>query len=632
MRTLKYLLASALVWPAWSAKLPETERYMEFPNALSGKILKVHKAIDPETGRVKLVSNFPEVASVDDLLNLENSESAIRRREDGALYAGLAEKIRNADYEIKVRVAILLKTRQVAPLDKTRHAIEALISNSQAMLAADPNTNPSVVLARHGLFPILEQRGAAIVIVDAGKSKLLSLMRDPDIAAVWEDVEGGTLAASLSTVSSSGYNPGPVPSGAGSGVKAATFEYGLTSSFLSCLGVNPSSYDTFGYAGMDIQKRHSQATFSVLYASAPGASLYHRDSRTFNSTNDVNYIVNNGIQTLSMSYWKGTSMTSPYRATYSEFLTMDGMAYTYPYPVFANPSGNSGYNYEVNWQSYNAISVGNVRHTDNSTYEMADCTQTKNPPPRYGSCISGEGSNCAGDREMPHIVAPGIPYTGSTFDNGCTEGSGTLTCGTSLSAPVANGMAADVIAADSRMASWPEKVRAAIILTAQNVESGDWATSGDERDGAGTISGSEAVAFASGHTTVSPGNSACVSGMGATSFYSSDFGSNKRFYYQVPNPKPSGKHLRVVLTWDSNPNVSNGTNDLSDLDLVVQNNNGSQSSASWDSNVEIVDVAAASLTAGNTYYIDISPYANRIPSGAYFYYALGWTWVKDHAP
>ena len=251
----------------------------------------------------------------------------------------------------------------------------------------------------------------------------------------------------------------------------------------------------------------------------------------------------------------------------------------------------------------------------NRNFEMAECTQTKNPPPRYGSCIGGSGADCAGDREMPHLVAPGFPSSGSEFSTTCLEGTGTVGCGTSYSAPVVNGMAANVIAADGRMSSWPEKVRVALILTAQNVENGDWTVGGDERDGAGTVSGSEAVAFATGHTSVYPGNSACVSGLGASSFYASDFGSNKRFYYQVPNPKPSGKHLRVVLTWDSNPNVNNGTNDLSDFDLVVQHNGGNQYSSSWDSNVEVVDVAAGNLSAGGTYSIDISPYANRIPSG-----------------
>jgi hypothetical protein len=314
---------------------------------------------------------------------------------------------------------------------------------------------------------------------------------------------------------------------------------------------------------------------------------------------------------------------------------MDQMAYTYPYPVFTNPSGNKGYGYEVNWQCYNAVSVGNVRHTNNSTYEMADCTQAKNPPPRYGSsCISGTGPNCAGDREMPPLVAPGFPYTGSAFDNGCTEGLGTLACGSSLSAPLVNGISASVIAADSRMLSWPEKVRATLILTAQNVESGDWTISGDGRDGTGVVSGAEALSFAKDHTSVSPNNAAVVSGMHGSSLYATDFGSSKRFNFLVPNPKPAGKHLRVVLTWDSNPDVNAGTNALSDLDLIAQHNSGTSFSSSWESNVEVVDIPAANLTAGSSYYIDVNPYMSRIPSTGtnYFYYVVAWTWVKDHAP
>jgi hypothetical protein len=82
--------------------------------------------------------------------------------------------------------------------------------------------------------------------------------------------------------------------------------------------------------------------------------------------------------------------------------------------------------------------------------------------------------------------------------------------------------------------------------------------------------------------------------------------------------------------------VGGSTNALSDLDLTVQSNVGTQTSSSWDSNVEVVDVAAGNLTAGGSYYIDISPYANRIPASGsrtnFFYYAIAWGWVKDHAP
>jgi hypothetical protein len=124
--------------------------------------------------------------------------------------------------------------------------------------------------------------------------------------------------------------------------------------------------------------------------------------------------------------------------------------------------------------------------------------------------------------------------------------------------------------------------------------------------------------------------------MMATSMYASEFSGNKRFNYAVPNPKPSGKHLRVVLTWDSNPVVGGGVNALSDLDLIVQYNGSVRTSGSWDNNVEVVDIAASELTAGSSYYIDVSPYISRIPASGsrtnFFYYAIAWTWVKDHAP
>lgn len=603
---------------------PKDERFLQYPRALPGKVIKAAKRFDAETGRMVLESNVQEASRVDDLLALEAVERSLSRLEHGALSPSLNETLALAGPLDAFRVRIRVKSQAVSPLDKTRHGMEELRGNAEDMAAALPVRPVAEVLARFGLT-VESQEGSDMAIAVIDKVRLLAMRGDADIASIWKEVQEENLAPDLSTLATSAYMAS-VPSGAGSGVKAATFEDGLTSSFLSCLGKS-ATYDSWT-TGTDDDKRHTQAAFRSLASAAPSASLYHRRSLTFNGSNDVSYLVNNGIQTVSLSRTRGG--TSPNTATYSEFLTMDNMAFSYPFPVFVNPAGNAGYDYGVNWQGYNAVSVGNVRHT--STYEMAECTQTKNPPPRYGSCISGSGSNCAGDREMPHIVVPGIPNSGSTFATTCIEGSGSISCGTSWSAPIGNGIAADVIAADSRLIAWPEKVRATLILTAQNVESGGWTISADERDGTGTIAGADAVAFAAGHTSVSPNNTACEKGMGATSFYASDFSANKRFYYLVPNPKPSGKHLRVVLTWDSNPHVSNGTNDLSDLDLVVQKNGGTQYSSSWDSNVEVVDVAAGDLTAGSSYYIDLAPYANRIPSGSYTYYAIAWGWVTDEAP
>ena len=534
-----------------------------------------------------------------------------------------------------LRVAIYLRYPPVSYPDKTKQEVGEQVSSAIASLSLPPLASEADVELRNGLRG-MEERSGGILLGNVSRQQLEALKADPTIAAVEEDNDEMRLSVEATTLAPSAFNPGPVPSSSGYGVRAATFETGLTSAFLSCIGVTPAAWDA-NISPIPYDPFHSNAAFRMLVSAAPSATFFHRKSDFYSGANDQSYIINNAIQTVSMSVARGA--LSPYHSAYSEFLVMDDFAYRYPYPVFVNPAGSSGYAYEVNWQCYNAISVGNVRHTNNSTYEMADCTHAKNPPPVYGSCISGTDANCAGDREMPYIVAPGIPSSGTDFAHTCVDlggGGGTFGCGTSWSAPIANGLAADVISADSRLNGWPEKVRATLILTAQNVDGGNWSSNTDGRDGAGVVSGSAAVAFAQGHATVSPGNSATDKGMGAGSLYASDFSAgNKRFYYLVPNPQPSGKHLRVVLTWDSNPIVGGTTNALSDVDLVVQKNGGTQGSYSWDGNVEVVDLAASDVSAGGAYYIDVAPVINRIPTSGsrtnFFYYSIAWAWVKDHA-
>lgn len=636
MEMHKRLLVGTMVFCldlAWGQEIQEDFRFFEFPNALPGNVIKAKKEYNAVTGKMEatvLVNGLPGEV---DLEALEKEEAKIKRAKRVNFSEAVAAKVRGMGSFARLPVVIHLKHPPITYPDKTQGTTEEMRSASIAAANVEPITNLASLFARHALKG-MRSRGAGIAEGELSRLQLEALKLDPDVAAVEEFREEALLAVELAPLGGAAFNPGGVPSGSGSGVRAATFENGLTSGFLSCIGVTPVSYD----ANVDLiaeNIRHANASFRCLSATAPSASLYHRRSITYDGTNDVNYLINNAIQTVSISAVRGG--TTPYRSTYSEFLVMDDFAYRYPYPVFVNPSGNAGYSNEVNWQAYNGISVGNVRHTGGTTYEMADCTQTKNPPPVYGSCISGSGSNCAGDREMPHLVVPGIPSTGSDFASTCLAGSGTVTCGTSWSAPVGNGIAASVISADSRMVSWPEKVRATIILTAQNVDGGYWASGTDGRDGSGVVSGSEAVAFAQNHTTVSVGGGAVEKGMASGSMYASDFSSGfKRFNYAVPNPKPSGKHLRVVLTWDSNPVVGGGVNALSDLDLMVQYNGSTRYSSSWDNNVEVVDIAASELTAGSSYAIDVAPYSNRIPSSGsrtnFFYYAIAWTWVKDHAP
>jgi hypothetical protein len=607
-------------------------RYLEYPDVRPGKVLKAIKTLDPATGRIeaRVYEDGSELGA--SIAQLEQGQAAVRASRNGKLGEGLAAALPNLNPNDKVKVSIHLKHPPIYYPDKTRVSRDEARAASIAVAALPPTVNLGAFMRRYG-FLNLATRGNNIAEGELTRIQIESLKNDADIGAVDIQSDDSPMSPELSTLAASAYNPSPVPSSSGAGVRAATFENGLTASFLSCIGVNPAAWDA-NITGDQYQIRHANAGFTCLVRMAPSASFYHRSTVTFDGTGDINYLINNGIQSASSAWGRGGK--NPYRSTYSEFLVMDDFAYRYPYPVFINGTGNAGSAYEVNWQCYNALNVGNVRHTNNSTYELTDCTQTKNPPPTYGSCISGTGPDCAGDREMPYVVIPGTPYSGSEFSTTCLGGADALNCGTSWSAAIGNGLVADVISADSRMVSWPEKVRAAIILTAHNVDGGHWSTVTDGRDGSGAVSGADAVAFAQSYTSVSPGNSAVEKGMGTGSLYGSDFGAgNKRFNFYVPNPKPSGKHMRAVVTWDSNPIVGGSTNALSDLDLVVQKNGGVQSSTSWDGNVEVVDIAASDLSAGGSYYIDINPAINRIPtSGArtnFFYYAIAWGWVKDHA-
>lgn len=607
-------------------------RYLEYPSARPGKVLKAVKTLNPWTGavQVRLLEDGMDLGL--SITQLEQSEAAIRVSRNGTLTDEVREMLSGLKSNDKAKVSIHLKYPPITYPNKTRISPEGARLASLSASALQPVVSMDSFRRKYWSME-LAPRGNNIADGELSRSQIESLKDDADIETVDLQREDFPTSSEFSTIAASAYNPSPVPGSSGSGVRAATFENGLTQSFLSCIGVSPAAWDP-NLTAIQNDIRHTNGTFYCLVNMAPSATFYHRSTTTFDGTGDINYLVNNGIQTASSSMTRGGN--APYHSTYSEFLVMDDFAYRYPYPVFVNPSANGGYASEVNWQCYNAISVGNVRHTNNSTYELTECTQAKNPPPIYGSCISGSGANCSGDREMPYVVVPGTPYTGSDFATTCLGGAGSTGCGTSWSAAIGNGLAADIISADSRMVSWPEKVRATMILTAHNVDGGHWASSTDGRDGSGTVSGADAVAFAQSHTSVSPGNSAVEKGMGSGSLYAADFSNgSKRFNYYVPNPKPSGKHLRAVVTWDSNPIVGGAVNALSDLDLTVQRNGGTQGSYSWDGNVEVVDIAASDLSAGGTYYIDIAPAINRIPASGsranYLYYAVAWGWVKDHA-
>ncbi len=629
LTTCLILLACVGVAAPGAAKMRELSKTLfAFPESLPGQLIEVRKVIDPVTGEIGIVSNNDRIRNADDLESLMKEERKAERKKYGAIRGRLRNTFDAMGSREGRDVRVHLKMPVVRYLDKTKHPEDELRRQSKDISKLQPLISVSSVADKYGLD--VTQVGKRSFEVNVKKNILGKIMFDDSVASVEEIFEDEGIPCGtplpFSHFATSAANPPPMQA-TGHGVNAATFEEGITTDFFNCLG----NLDPDKIAIDDTADWHSQRTFLCLYYAAPDANLYHYNYEGF-SPSARDFIEDKAIQTASCSQHR-----FEYGPNLEEFLEMDDFAYRYPYPVFCNPAGNGHYENEVHWQCYNAISVGAVRpaQDDGGThYELVAeySTRTRNPEPIYGFYCINEGDPCAGDREMPHIVAPGIfPVEGLADD--CLDG-GLYYWGTSYAAPTVNGMVASVISSDSRMVSWPEKVRVALLLTAHNLEEGDWRRNVDGRDGTGVVSGSDAIRFAQGHLPVRPDNSAVEYGLHASSWGRNDM-LDRDFHIRVPNPKPSGKHLRMLLTWDSNPDVNGGMNHLSDLDIVFYGNgNSTESSLSYDSNVEVLDIASDDLTAGGSYLVSVKPFILRIPEdvGAdYFYWAVGWTWVRDHA-
>jgi hypothetical protein len=490
----------------------------------------------------------------------------------------------------------------------------------------------------------------------------------------------------FSSLANSAYNPASqMPADArGQNVNAATLEDGLRPFFVSCIQV--SHLISYYQSGTDYGFSHSEQTFRCLAYAAPQANLYHGCGNDYFQDYVTNFISTNMIRTISTSSVNNLTDLNP---DHPWMLSVDRWAYNYPYPVICNGNGDDGYCAYAHWQCYNAINVGNVQHDQEKYYVLPDsaiditancsscsnsgicnghCTggieNAANPPPRYGRQPNYlvKQFNCSacnpgvrGDRELPMLVAPGISptkYLGATnpvqypscgvsrmsdpciYDNhhkylACA------TSGTSYSAPILNGIAACVISANSKLRGWPEMVRVVLLATAQNVDFENWSYLSDGRDGAGVVSGADAVSFAKKFVLTNYTNqTAYTDAIANGSLYQADDGSFIAFNVLIPGSIPVGKHLRIVLTWDSSPSTNNGVNNLSDLDLEFSANNNLYKSYSYDSNVELLDIDNNQVTPGKTYTATIDCHTMRIPSYSdypYIYYAIGWTWVKDHA-
>lgn len=663
-----------------------------FPLSLPGTPILIGKQLDPQTGAIRFISNSAHVRTAADLFQLEEREKTAGRAKHGALDGPLLlafSSLKDAD---QLDVEVHLRSPSVPTLDPETHTLAELKENERAIESVKPIVSISGILKKFSGSlgdPVILDSSTFRCRLSKGQIELLRF--DKAIDAISYATEMIPTAYAFYSLATSAYNPASsMPSSfKGQGVNAATFESGIANNryandgnyypngnLVNCLSLVRTQVDQKQPIWSDWM--HSQMTFKCLWQAAPYANHFHHITTTnsYATTDNEAFIANNAIQSASMSYARALTlnecpttgkMPTIYPTEHARgwrMARMDEWAYRYPYPVFCNPTANAGSAYEVNWQCYNALSVGNVRHTELRGYEipvdvssdMCDwqlsCTQTRNPPydptdyyggPQLRGPLADPNqptvyAGYSGDREMPYIVAPGI--TPASNGDAMTDQNPTCVdpaqCGTSLSAPTLNGIVACVLSSDSRMVNRPHAVWAVMLATAENVDGSEWNSNVDGRDGAGVVSGSSAVNFARNHSEPGPLAAAVAYGVSTANVdRNNPNGSTAKYNILIPNPKPAGKHLRVVLTWTSVPSRNPDDNYLSDLDLSVPYNGGTSFSTSYNGNVEIVDIPAANLTAGASYQSVVTIWASRFPpSGgisSFFKYAIAWNWVKDHA-
>lgn len=250
---------------------------------------------------------------------------------------------------------------------------------------------------------------------------------------------------------------------------------------------------------------------------------------------------------------------------------------------------------------WNVLTVGNVSDQNNS--DWSDDVM------RFDSSF-GDPISANGDRTKPDLCAVGTSMVTTDMAGGFSnQGSGT-----SYAAPGIVGMAAALMQARPSLKTWPEEVRALMMVAAgHNIEGSSRLST---NDGAGCINGLRA------YRIVESGN--LLHGtLQASSFTATGYKTHDIYLR-------GGEKTRVVLCWDSQAAADFSTDTLeADLDLAILQGQGQTvggtlaSSSSFDNSYEIIEFIPQ-VTGWHTVRINDWRF-----DGSSEYYGLAWSQNGD---
>ncbi|HEU4508916.1 MAG TPA: S8 family serine peptidase [Pyrinomonadaceae bacterium] len=557
---------------------------------ITGRRIKIGKVLNQDDGRV-LNAAIDEQSKEIDFSVLKDAEQRAYRARYGKLEPRLHEKTENlranqrADQRVKVAFW-LNSAEDLDALDPRDGRMDMSTEEVETLLAQRAAQVKNVTSrSTEGLARALERAGHAVqrrsegapmvfATLPAGLVRQYAERADVQLIYLAEDnqYQDQMNVAGPSIKADALWSLGIT--GAGSNI--AIVEDSRVDFNNSCL---PNNLGTRVPNHPDVDD-HATATAGMAAGThnnfrgiASGAGIYSANSTTYVHDSEISAAIDAGAANAHVinNSW-GLGCGNPgvlhLHARHADYIVR------YIWDTVTASAGNNGLCTNLEYVTgvatgYNTIAVGN--YDDRETVSALD--NVMNPSSSFKDPVS-----TVGDREKPEVAAPGTAIRSMVMSPNGNCATADVGSGTSYSAPIVAGLAAQLMQVRPSLKVLPETTKALIMAGAiDNVEGSPRLS---EKDGAGGVN-----ALASYVSTVSDRHRWFV--VTPSSFDSLGFMNINMGWVNA------GQRVKVALVWDSNPSFDYSTDPLqADLDLNVIGPANVEWSSSWDNSYEVVDFVA----------------------------------------